>query len=147
MTHIDAELSALLEPATGGAIVAAVGPLWLAFQTANSEPITAAARARLWTMALNGLPAWALQQTVEQYIRGSVANQSTDFAPTPAAVASSARGLLRDLRTQQWLVWCLRRARVEAPPPADYEARKARVAELMKLRSASNGTQAEADKA
>lgn len=110
LLRIDAEIDVLLQPSDPQAVAGALGSLWLGFGTGAGDPAEQRARAAVYVAVLGEFPAWAIRDTVDRYLRGKIPGQSTEFAPTPAAIAGHVRALLNDLYHQRFEVHRLKTA-------------------------------------
>jgi len=110
----------------------ALAPIWLAFQSAPVDPDVGAARIGVYVKALIGLPLFAIERAVDDFVSGVVERTNRAFMPTPAELADRARGHRVGYQMQRYECHKMLTAAVDpGPPTLETEERRKRVAEIL----------------
>lgn len=99
--------------------------LMLANYPADGAQATEVARAQAWAMALEDLPAWAVERAVRMWLQGKFEGVNTEFAPKPPTFRLLVEKLLEPVHEQRAQLSMLLKAKVEEEPyvPASQEER------------------------
>lgn len=125
-------LDAVLAAAFDDEIRRALAPIWLAFQSAPVDPDVGAARIGVYVKALIGLPLFAIERAVDDFVSGVVERTNRAFMPTPAELADRARGHRVGYQMQRYECHKMLTAAVDpGPPTLETEERRKRVAEIL----------------
>lgn len=132
MTRRKSVIEAVLAAAFDDEIRRALVPIWLAFPASSVDDDVGAARIGVYVKALLGLPLFAIERSVDDYVAGRVDRKNQSFMPTPAELSERARWHRSGYLQQRYECHKLLTAQVEErPPPLDAEERRARVQEIL----------------
>lgn len=112
-----AQLQAALEPSTDAASTKAMLAMLASMPARTGEQAELKMRGEAYRMALDDLPAWAIECEARRVIRGETKLGRT-FAPTPAEFREIVSDSLASLRSEITLIDDILRAKV-VPAPAD----------------------------
>ncbi len=129
------EIDAALAPAPAAAVMTTVSALLAGYSGASLSPAEAEARARVFLVALDDIPARALASACRAWVRGEglAAGDNPAFPPAPAQLRRLAVAALLPARMQRFRLGQLLEAR---PVPAVSDAERAamgqRIAALLR---------------
>jgi hypothetical protein len=132
--RLELQLSALMEAATEAERKAALMPLWFAFTWPAADDADEIRGRRLaFSLALDGIPAWAIERAVEDFVKGRDDRKNRSFPPSPAEVSERARQIHRiPMMRQLWEVRKYKQARVEpVATDAERERMQSRVSDIL----------------
>jgi len=115
---------------------------------ADGDPTVEEARAESWAMALEGLPAWAVERAVKLWLQHKFDGVNYEFAPKPPVFRGFVEGLLEPVHERRAQLSLLLKAKPEeepvAPKSEDERKRILAAAEEAKKALAAVGIQAAA---
>ena len=82
------------------------------------------AQAKVYMLALNGLPEWAVQEAVTAFVQGRVERSNRAKLPTAEQIAAEARRLISEEAQRQQRSRAEQEARDEARERAEFEANR-----------------------
>lgn len=116
ITAIDDHLAGQDRRKIGGAVT----ELLMAFASAPMSDAGAAARAKGYAVALEGVPSWAVQEACARWLRGDVEDGNLAFAPSPPQLRKIANAVMVPIRAQRVLLERVLSARVEEEFSAEH---------------------------
>ena len=116
-----------LAPAARREIGSAVMRLLADYPADGASAAIEDARSANWIEALEGLPAWAIDEARRRWVRGQVPGVNPDFAPKPARIRQIATAAMSPVYERRSKLTLLLRAVPDERPVSDEE--RARVAE------------------
>lgn len=119
-TEIDRASSAR-EPQAGATITREVLSLLLAFPGRDPDVATAKIRAGAFATALDDLPAWAVREAAQRWMRGECGNDGK-WAPTPPQLRTAAVGIIKAAQGMAAMLRRVATAAIAPAPPTDAEA-------------------------
>lgn len=132
-----------LQPAAKRELGSIVTRLLSSYPADGASEATARARAENWMIALDGLPAWAVDAAHRKWMRGEVPGVNPDFEPKPPRFRQVATALLGPVLERRNQLSMLLKAEVE--PEISTEERSRVSSRLDELSRELRQTQAAAD--